>query len=74
MIRALTKKEIAFYLLVFISGLVYQPNWVYDNFWGKANFYDSLPFTVYFWQLQVIYALILVPIVWGLIRAIKRYL
>lgn len=74
MIRALTKKEIGFYSLVFLSGLVYQPNWVYDNFWGKADFYDSLPFTVYYWQFGLVYSIILVPVVWIFIRAIKRYL
>jgi len=69
-----TKKEIAFYSLVFLSGQVYQPNWVYDNFWGKADFYDSLPFTVYYWQYCIVYSLILVPVVWYVVRLVKRYL
>ena len=69
-----TKKEIVFYTLVFFSGQVYQPNWIYDNFWGKADFYDSLPFTVDYWQFGLVYSIILVPVVWGFIRAIKRYL
>ena len=69
-----TKKEIAFYSLVFFSGLVYQPNWVYDNFWGKADFYDSLPFTVHYWQFGLVYSIVLVPVVWIFVRVIKRYL
>ena len=69
-----TKKEIAFYSLVFLSGQVYQPNWVYDNFLGKADFYDSFPFTVFYWQFLLIYSIILVPIVWYVVRLIKRFL
>jgi len=69
-----TKTEIGFYSLVFLSGLVYQPNWVYDNFWGKADFYDSLPFTVYYWQFGLVYSLILAPVVWFVVRSIKKYL
>ena len=69
-----TKKEIAFYSLVFLSGQVYQPGWVYDNFWGKANFYESIAFTVYYWQFALVYSIILVPVVWYAVRLIKRYL
>ena len=69
-----TKKEIAFYTLVFLSGQVYQPNWVYDNFWSKADFYGSIPFTVYYWQFALVYSIILVPVVWYVVRLVKRYL
>jgi hypothetical protein len=69
-----TKKEVAFYSLVFLSGQVYQPNWVYDNFWGKANFYESIAFTVYYWQFALVYSIILVPVVWYVVRLVKRYL
>jgi hypothetical protein len=69
-----TKKEIASYSLVFLSGLVYQPGWVYDNFWGKADFYESIPFTVYYWQFALAYSIILTPVIWYVVRLIKRHL
>ncbi|CAB4668328.1 MAG: hypothetical protein F2653_01030 [Actinobacteria bacterium] len=69
-----TKKEIAFYSLVFISGQVYQPSWVYNNFWFKADFYDSIPFKVFYWQFLLIYSLILVPVIWFVVRLVKRFL
>jgi len=70
----ITKKEIAFYSLVFFSGLVYQPDWVYDNFWGNAGFYESIPFNIYYWQFALVYSIILVPVVWSVVRLIKRNL
>ena len=69
-----TKKEIAFYSLVFISGLVYQPRWVYDNFWGKADFYSSIPFTVYYWQFLIVFSLVQVSFAWLGVRVVKKHL
>ena len=69
-----TKREIVFYSLVFLSGLIYQPQWVYNNFWFKADFYDSTPFTIYYWQFLLVYSILIVPVVWYVVRLIKRYL
>ncbi len=69
-----TKKEIAFYSLVFLSGQVYQPQWVYNNFWFKADYYDSIPFKIYYWQFLLAYSIVLVPIVWSVVRLVKRHL
>ena len=68
-----TKKEIAFYSLVFLSGLIYQPLWVSNNFWFKADFYDSIPFTVPYWSFLLMYSLISTAFVELVIRCVKKY-
>lgn len=36
-------RQAVFYLVVLLFGFGYQPNWVYENFWGKADFWEVLP-------------------------------
>ncbi|CAN2177964.1 hypothetical protein MCEMRE130_00217 [Candidatus Nanopelagicaceae bacterium] len=71
MIKRPTFTQIVFYSLVFISGFLYQPNWVYDNFWDKADFYDSIPFDVPFSIFLLIYSFVLTTLVWGFVRFAK---
>lgn len=66
-----TLTQAVFYSLVFISGFLYQPDWVYDNFWAKADFYDSIPFDVPFSLFLLIYSSVLTPLVWGFVRFAK---
>lgn len=57
----------------FLVGFFYQPSWVYDNFWAKADFYDSIPFDVPFLAFALAYAIFLTCVVELWIRFIKKY-
>lgn len=69
-----TKKQIVFYVFVFLFGLIYQPNWVYNNFWFKADFYDDIPFQVPYLVFLIIYSFLNTIFVWYLVKFIKKYL
>lgn len=72
--RKVTKKQMVFYVLVFLFGLVYQPNWVLDNFWLKADFYEDIPFQVPYLVFLTIYSYLNLIFVWYLVKFIKRHL
>ena len=57
----------------FLLGMLYQPNWVYENFWSKAAFYNSIPFTVPYLAFLIIYSLITTGFAELGIRFIKKY-
>jgi hypothetical protein len=63
-----------FYVLVFLFGLVYQPNWVLDNFWLKADFYDDIPFRVPYLVFLIIYSYVNLIFVWYVVKFIKKHL
>ena len=69
-----TKKMMVFYVTVFLFGLVYQPNWVVNNFWLKADFYDDIPFQVPYLVFLIIYSFINTIFVWYLVKFIKKFL
>ena len=69
-----TKKQMVFYIFVFLFGLVYQPNWVLDNFWLKADFYEDIPFQVPYLVFLIIYSYLNTIFVWYLIKFIKKHL
>jgi hypothetical protein len=69
-----TKKQMVFYVLVFLFGLVYQPNWVINNFWLKADFYDDIPFRVPFLVFLIIYSYLNLIFVWYAVKLIKKHL
>ena len=52
----MNKTRVTVLVLTFILAMVYQPKWVYENFWSKADFYDSIPFTVPYFIFLLIYA------------------
>jgi hypothetical protein len=53
--------------------MLYQPNWVYENFWSRADFYDSIPFTVPYLVFLLIYSAITTGLAELGIRFIKKY-
>jgi hypothetical protein len=53
--------------------MLYQPNWIYENFWSKADFYSSIPFMVPFLAFLIIYAAIATGLVELGIRFVKKY-
>ena len=69
-----TKKQMVFYVLVFLFGLVFQPNWVLDNFWLKADFYDDIPFRIPYLVFLIVYSYLNLMFVWYVVKFIKKYL
>ena len=58
---------------VFLCSMFIQPNWVYENFWSKADFYDSVPFEVPFVMFAIIYSTIATALTELAIRFVKKY-
>ena len=69
----MTKVRISLLGFIFVSAVVYQPSWVYENFWSKADFYDSIPFTVPYLAFLLIYSAITTGLAELGIRFIKKY-
>ena len=63
-----------FYVFVFLFGIVYQPNWVLDNFWLKADFYEDIPFQVPYLVFLVIYSFLTMIFTWYVVKFIKKFL
>ena len=69
----MNKVRIALLTLTFVSAFIYQPMWVYENFWSKADFYDSIPFDVPYFVFLLIYASIATAVAELVIRFIKKF-
>jgi hypothetical protein len=69
----MTKVHISLLGFIFLIAFFYQPNWVYENFWSKADFYDSLPISVPYLAFLLVYAAIATGIAELGIRFIKKY-
>lgn len=63
-----------FYSFVFLTGVVYQPNWVWDNFWAKAEFYEDIPFTVPYLAYALVYSTLNCVFWYYCVRLAKKYL
>lgn len=64
----MNKVRIAILVFTFLFAMVLQPNWVLDNFWYKADFYDSIPFAVPFLAFMIIQAALTTALVELVIR------
>ena len=69
----MNKTRITLLALTFLTAMLYQPNWVYENFWSKADFYDSIPFMVPYLAFLIIYSVITTSLAELGIRFIKKY-
>ena len=69
----MTKVHVSLLALIFLCAFFYQPNWVYENFWSKADFYDSIPFTVPYLVFLIVYAAISTAAAELGIRFVKKY-
>jgi hypothetical protein len=69
----MNKTRITLLALTFLTAMLYQPNWVYENFWSKAAFYDSIPFTVPHLAFVIIYSVITTSLAELGIRFVKKY-
>ena len=56
-----------------IGFLLPEPNFIYENFWSKAEFWDVLPFTPSYWLYRFLYAVFLAGLVELIIRFVKKY-
>ena len=61
---------LAFWVLV---SIFFQPNWVSDNFWYKADFWDAPPFNFPYMGFILIYAVISTLLFDQFIRFVKKY-
>ena len=69
----MTKPRITLLALCFLVSVFIQPNWVTDNFWYKAEFWDALPFNFPFIGFILIYASLCTALFDQFIRFVKKY-
>ena len=69
----MSKTRIALLVTTFLVAMVYQPNWVYENFWSKAYFYDSIPFNFPYLGFILIYSVLATAVFELFIRFIKKF-
>ena len=69
----MTKAHISLLVFIFLWAFMYQPSWVYENFWSKAEFYDSIPFAVPYLVFLLIYSVITTGLAELGIRFVKKY-
>jgi hypothetical protein len=69
----MNKIRISLLSFTFLFGMLFQPNWVYENFWSKADFYDSIPFSVPYLVFLLAYSVITTGLAELGIRFIKKY-
>lgn len=69
----MNKTRISLLVATFLSAMLYQPTWVYENFWSKAEFYDSIPFSVPYLVFLLIYSVSTTGVVELGVRFIKKY-
>jgi hypothetical protein len=50
-----------------------MPSWIYDNFWRKAEFWDSWGFRIPYLLFIALYALLMTALVEATIRFIKKF-
>jgi hypothetical protein len=62
---------LGFVFLVFF--LLPEPNFIFMNFWSRAEFWEVLPFVPYYLLYKFLYAVIITGFVELLIRFIKKY-
>ena len=72
--QILKSRQVVFYLFVLLFGFGYQPNWVYENFWSKADFWEVLPFVPSFYMFLSIYAISSTLLVYFLVQLTKKHL
>ena len=71
--QVINRIRISLLILTFISAMLFQPNWIYENFWSKADFYGAIPFAVPFLAFLVIYSIITTALAELGIRFIKKF-
>ena len=60
-------------VFTFLLGLVYQPNWVYQNFYSNPRWVDDAWWSLSYPAYLLVYALLSTAFVELVIRLIKKY-
>ncbi len=70
----MNKVRISILVFIFLVGfLLPEPNFIYENFWSKADFWDVLPFTPSYLLYRFLYAAFLTALVELIIRFVKKF-
>ena len=67
------KTRISILVVTFLVGLVYQPSWVYENFYSNPRWVDDAWWSVSYPAYLIIYAVLSTIYVELVIRFIKKY-
>ena len=67
------KSRIAILVFTFLLGLVYQPIWVYSNFYFNPRWVDDAWWSLSYPAFLIIYAALSTVFVELVIRLIKKY-
>ena len=67
------KPHKAILVFTFLLGLVYQPNWVYQNFYSNPRWVDDAWWSLSYPAFLIIYAAISTVFVELVIRFIKKF-
>jgi len=67
------KTRIAILVFTFLLGLVYQPNWVYQNFYSNPRWVDDAWWSLSYPAYLIVYAVISTVFVELVIRFVKKY-
>ena len=66
--------QMIFYSVVFFFGFIYQPIWIVNNFWLKADFYEVLPFQFPYLAFLFLYSTLSTIFIWFSVEFIKKYI
>ncbi len=69
----MTKIRIALLASCGFVSFFHQPNWVSDNFWYEAEFWDYLPFNFPYIGFILIYTVLTTILFDQFIRFVKKY-
>ena len=70
----MSKVRISILVLFFLVGFFLpEPNFIYENFWSRAEFWEALPFTPSYYLYRFLYAASLTGLVELMIRFVKKY-
>ncbi len=67
------KTRIAILVFTFLLGLVYQPNWVYQNFYSNPRWVDDAWWSLSYPAYLIVYAVISTVFIELVIRFVKKY-
>ena len=67
------KTRIAILVFTFLLGLVYQPTWVYQNFYSNPRWVDDAWWSLSYPAYLLVYAVISTIFVELLVRFIKKF-
>jgi hypothetical protein len=69
----MNKVRILILSFTFVLGFLYQPNWIYQNFYSNPRWVDDAWWSLNYPAFLIIYAIISVGFVELIIRLVKKY-